>query len=236
MCSAWHGGARSASPTLRALVDRYRHRRVQLHRRPHLVGYTVIAWSDGTNAPPSGGVPVDQDRLPLVGYATSGQAPIRGVCHQHARPPLRWGSRRSGQAPTCRVCHQWTGSHLWGMPPMDRLPFVGYATSTHGPPSGGVPVDQDRLPFVGYATNGQAPTCGYATNGQAPTCRVCHQWTGSHSWGMPPPSDWTGSHAWGMPPVPTRVRWFLSPHTSFCDLETIKECCIAQISSGHTVA
>ena len=83
---------------------------------------------------------------------------------------------------------------------MDRLPFVGYATSTHGPPSGGVPVDQDRLPFVGYATNGQAPTCG-----------VCHQWTGSHSWGMPPartapppvgfPSIRTGSHLWGMPPM-----------------------------------
>ena len=38
---------------------------------------------------PSGGVPVDQDRLPLVGHATNGQATIRGGCHQHARPPLQ---------------------------------------------------------------------------------------------------------------------------------------------------
>jgi hypothetical protein len=81
-----------------------------------------------------------------------------------------------------------TGSHLWGMPPMDRLPFVGCATSTHGPPSGGVPVDQDRLPLVGYATSkhgppsggvpvdqDRLPLVGYATNGQAPIRGVCHQ-------------------------------------------------------------
>ena len=43
-----------------------------------------LSWyATSTHGPPSGGVPVDQDRLPLVGYATNGQAPIRGVCHQH---------------------------------------------------------------------------------------------------------------------------------------------------------
>ena len=57
-----------------------------------------------------------------------------------------------------------TGSHLWGVPPMDRLPFVGHATSTHGPPSGGVPVDQDRLPLVGHATEkDRLPFVGHAT-------------------------------------------------------------------------